>query len=69
MVTDGLRSEAILRLPSYARWLAVETTSLLRRPVSQPGPGTPPHPRKSGHELIAAGMLIMAGGYDGKPLD
>jgi hypothetical protein len=22
-----------------------------------------------GHELIAAGMLIMAGGHDGKPLD
>jgi hypothetical protein len=22
-----------------------------------------------GHELIAAGMLIMAGGYDGNPLD
>jgi hypothetical protein len=22
-----------------------------------------------GHELVAAGMLIMAGGYDGKPLD
>jgi hypothetical protein len=22
-----------------------------------------------GHELVAAGMLIMAGGHDGKPLD
>jgi hypothetical protein len=22
-----------------------------------------------GYELVAAGMLIMAGGYDGKPLD
>jgi hypothetical protein len=46
------------------------TTSLPRLLESRLVPGSPGHqPTHVGHELIAAGMLIMAGGHDGKPFE
>jgi hypothetical protein len=59
-------AEAIAGL---ARWLAEETTSSLRQPGSQRGSWSANPAAHVGTELLVAGMLIMAGGYDGKPLD
>jgi hypothetical protein len=41
----------------------------LRLQASLPGLGTPAPPPTSGYELIGAGMLILAGGGRGFPLD
>jgi hypothetical protein len=43
-------------------------TCLLRRPVF-PGAWYAWPSTRPGYELVAAGMWIMAGGYDGQPLD
>jgi hypothetical protein len=45
------------------------TTSSPRLPESKPGGGRPGPSTHAGDELVAAGMLIMAGDHEGKPLD
>jgi hypothetical protein len=55
--------------PSFARSPTATTTSWLRRPASRPARGCASPVTRVGHELIAVGMLILAGVGAGRPLD
>jgi hypothetical protein len=51
------------------RWPLAATLCWARPPASRRGRGTHGPSTHVGHELIGAGMLIMAGGSNGTPLD
>jgi hypothetical protein len=60
-----LRSRSL----SFARWPLVRDDIVAEAAGIEVGSWFAWPSRHVGHELIAAGMLIMAGGRDGRPFD